>query len=370
MGLGVVGLLASTILFPAVAAIVQQLKPKRKAKSFNGQGQEIRTIDILIPAHNEESHLSLTLTSIISAVDELKSVHGADINVQIIVAADSCTDKTEQIALLFANKVILVQNKSKYRTLENLADQSVADWVCLVDVGTIWPKELLVSFLNQVKNNPKAMAFAPSYKTLQKASQFMNHLWFIERGIKDLENLAGGPVSVHGATVLYQREPLIRVLKQIKYKDWLNDDVVIPMCLRALNENSEIIYSNDEQTKIVDIEQREIKTQSQQKRRIRIVAGNIQWILGLLPFVMSKNKVVGLVSLRRLFRVFWAWWIGFILLSITVVISQIDPAIGLSFWVGTFILIWSSKSLRVAFAASLMAPSYLVPLGDKKFAWK
>jgi cellulose synthase/poly-beta-1,6-N-acetylglucosamine synthase-like glycosyltransferase len=369
MFVGFAGLLGSTILFPALAALFHNLKANRKTKP-NSKPQQIRTIDILIPAHNEESHLSLTLTSIIGAIDHLKAAAKDTVKVQIIVAADACNDKTEQIALLFADKVFSVQNRSKFRTLENLAEQSSADWISLVDVGTIWPKEMLVSFLKQIKESPKAIAFAPSYKTLQRSSQLMDSLWFIERGIKELENLAGGPVSVHGATVLYQRKSFNKVLKKISHEDWLNDDVVIPLCLRAQNENCEILYSNDEHTKILDVEQRVETTQSQQKRRIRIVAGNIQWIVGLLPYIMSKNTVVGLVSLRRLFRVFWAWWATFISLSITIVLSQINPVIGLSFWIGMFIFIWSAKSLRVAFAASLMAPSYLVPTGAKKFAWK
>jgi hypothetical protein len=43
-----------------------------------------------------------------------------------------------------------------------------------------------------------------------------------------------------------------------------------------------------------------------------MLAGNVQWARVLLPACLRRNPVAAIVALRRLFRVFWAWWAVFL----------------------------------------------------------
>lgn len=64
------------------------------------------TFSIIIPAHNEEKYITACLESIKLAEQEVP-----DCRVQIIVAANRCTDKTAEIARKFGAQVIDNQDK-------------------------------------------------------------------------------------------------------------------------------------------------------------------------------------------------------------------------------------------------------------------
>ena len=64
------------------------------------------TFSIIIPAHNEENYIGECLESIKLAEQEVSGNH-----VQIIVAANRCTDKTAEIARKFGAQVIDNQDK-------------------------------------------------------------------------------------------------------------------------------------------------------------------------------------------------------------------------------------------------------------------
>lgn len=190
---------------------------------------------VLIPAHNE----ALTLP------DTLKSVRAAaGSRARIIVGADQCTDSTETRARAGGAEVIQVNFRSKWKTLAAIAKfAGPEDWVALVDSGAVWPSGLLAD-LEPFLLDPSTMAVAPAYFP-RNASLLERIVWQVEAFWKRGENLAGGPVSTHGATVFYRAEVLAAVftyLERFGREQWLNDDIALPFAARILFPGSFLRY--------------------------------------------------------------------------------------------------------------------------------
>ncbi|MEO8234685.1 MAG: glycosyltransferase family A protein [Flavobacterium sp.] len=113
---------------------------------------------IIIPAHNEESFLSLTLQSIIEQTI---------LPTKIVVVNDNSTDKTRDIALAFAenNQTITLVNKTSEaihlpgskviqafnKGLETLDDDY--DFIVKADADLIFPKNYFETIINHFKSD-------------------------------------------------------------------------------------------------------------------------------------------------------------------------------------------------------------------------
>jgi cellulose synthase/poly-beta-1,6-N-acetylglucosamine synthase-like glycosyltransferase len=302
-------------------------------------------LEVLIPAHNEQKDLGRTIQSI------RRSLGTGELEARIVVGADQCSDQTELVAKELGVDVIRVSFASKWKTLKSLVDQSQSEWVALVDVGMEWDELMIPEF---VKNYawPELLFIAPAYE-LEFPSLFNKLNWGIERYLKVLENKSGGPVSVHGATVFYRRSYLVGVLEFLKGRDWLNDDVIIPLTMRALYPHQRGLYLS--QVKVKEFSAKPVSTD----RRFRILMGN----LDILDFVnsrkMSLTPELYLLWGRRRARVFWAYFLSALFLQICLLLPM--PPIGkVSFFSLGILLLLSRKAFRV----SLAAPFYLL-----KFLW-
>ena len=104
-------------------------------------------IEILIPAFNEAEFIGSTLTHIQCAVDHFRteSVSVPAVDIAIRVAADGSTDQTAEIAPAFSQVSVTAKetNAGKWATLNGLLSTCRADWVILVDAGTLWPENFL-----------------------------------------------------------------------------------------------------------------------------------------------------------------------------------------------------------------------------------
>jgi glycosyltransferase involved in cell wall biosynthesis len=302
-------------------------------------------LEILIPAHNEEKDLARTIQSI------RQSLAKANLVSRIVVAADSCSDRTAAVALALGAEVHAVSFASKWKTLGFLVDQSQSEWVAFVDVGMEWEASIVQEFL-KYRLDPELLFIAPTYE-FEGGTFFHRMNWALERFLKRIENKAGGPISVHGATVIYRRQNLIAVLDHLKGREWLNDDVIIPLTMRSLYPMQHGLYLPQ-----VTVKEFAIKPPSTD-RRFRILIGN----LAIMDFVNSKklklNLEMDLLWGRRRTRIFWAYFICLVLLKICLLLPW-SPWINLVSFGCAFLTILSRK----AFRASLSAPYYLL-----RFLW-
>ena len=256
------------------------------------------------------------------------------------------------------------ENNTKWGTLKTLVASSSEDWVILVDAGTVWSESFLKDVWDAIQTEPRALGVAPSYKPLQNGWISML-LWRIERTLKSVESLSGGPVSLHGATVGYRKHLLEKALTGLGDNQWLNDDIVIPLMLRAMNPNGLILYPIGE---VQDAGAR--NDQLDFGRRKRMLQGNLQWTLTLLPGCLRMNPVAGIVAGRRVFRILWAYWFAFLCIGLILIFrAALLPALVIA-----SILVACSGSFRQLVGAaviSLMTPLHIArPNHLFEAAWK
>src|ERR1035437_1571724 len=129
-----------------------------------------------------------------------------------------------------------------------------------------------------------------------------------------METACGGPVSLHGATVAYKTSLVKEALVHLGDRPWLNDDVVIPLTLRALSPEGIILYPVGQVRDAgAELDRPDLG------RRRRILQGNLQWVRSLLWDSCRRNPVAGMVAGRRLFRVLWAYWVACFIAALVLV---------------------------------------------------
>ncbi|MCB0332762.1 MAG: glycosyltransferase [Bdellovibrionales bacterium] len=321
LALGVLGLLGSTTLFPLLAPILHwrlsRVLPNPDSKR-NQRENGARKLTIAIPTCGEVEALERTLQSISYAIayaHKHLTVH--EISIELLVGIDGSAPKALLRAHQFQARVLSSDKRAgKWRMLERMtrhiegrSSAFSSSWVIFADVGVEWPKDFLLSVLSDMKD-PHVVGIAPAY-TIRDSSLIQRSVWSIERSLKTLENFSGGPVSVHGATVGYRIDALIRVFDFCVGKEYANDDVVLPLLIRTLNPSKVIQYRGD--VAVIDTESTEVG--SDERRRTRMLIGNTKWVQDLYPFVLRTNPLVALIALRRVFRILWAYWIGSVFLG-------------------------------------------------------
>jgi glycosyltransferase involved in cell wall biosynthesis len=291
-----------TIFFP-ILAVSMRIFSKHENPFAPSQN---RHLDVLIPAHNESAVIAETINSINIAAKY------ADIDVKIHVGADLCDDNTASIARSEGASVITVDFGKKMSTLRTLVQNSSSEWIAFVDAGTIWEKGFLLPFV-KLSSTPDIMGIAPGY-IVPNGGIAQKTSWWIERLLKKIENLAGGPVSVHGATVFYRRDTLERTMEFLthlgnnKNVDWLNDDVVVPLTMRMLFPSKSIHYTTPLARYFSTLDNDKKSSRQEKNSRERMMIGNLQWIREILPLCWRTNPLVAVIAMRRVFRVYWAIW--------------------------------------------------------------
>jgi cellulose synthase/poly-beta-1,6-N-acetylglucosamine synthase-like glycosyltransferase len=290
-----------TFLFPLLASIV--FKESKRLKPLLPQ-----SVDILIPAYNEAKTIERTLESVTKSIESATSS-----KVRLVIALDGPKDATPEIVKSFAGQVlprgisvkILERslNQGKWFTLMELVGESQGDWSILMDCGTLWSEEFLKQILDRLKVS-SAIGLAPGYRE-SNGSLSKRLIWWQERFLKSIENLAGGPVSLHGATMIFRTQELKRAMKDLKDRPWLNDDVVMSLSLR---KQGEIDYLGSS----LSVSDCGVENQkSELTRRKRILVGNLEWIRELyfrdIGRLIKTNPAVAILCLRRIARVFWVY---------------------------------------------------------------
>lgn len=384
---GVIGTCAATWLFPLVA-----ICSWRRADPHGGELSTLsvpRSLAVLIPAHNEEQSIAHTLESVARARSALFASH-PEVQARIIVGADGCTDGTVAIARSFGCEVIESRSgRGKWNTLVKLvhtAEQS--EIVVLADSGILWPANLLVKILSEFSRSGRTIAVAPTYYNDRQGTLEAVH-WHVERLLKRLEQYAGGPISVHGATVAWSGAVLRAGIKRLQGRRWRNDDVVLPLMARALFPWGVIRYLSD--TAIHETSPP--NPMPELPRRTRLLLGNFEWISSLLPVVWDNNRPAALLALRRVSRLLWAWW----LLTLTAgglgiaaaTLFELSPAEGTVAGVfspasGTFLIVVTALSAALMLLrshhtfrrifdsarVSLLAPIHFVSPSSRSIPWR
>ena len=332
LAVGVTGLALSTTLIPcaiALAVTISSLwRGARWPVSDDASGLSLArcSVALVIPVFNDADLLTRTLKNLQLCLSKKpKSTLG---NVRVIVVADGCSEDSVSIARAAGVEVLAnEQNLGKWSSIKRGALEAARlpagdhpkranfpDWIGFVDCGVEWQSDFIERAAKYLTDS-SVVALAPAYRH-KTSTVFSRCLWKMEATFKRFESLARGPVSVHGATVLYRTAPLLAAFDRLGNEKWLNDDVVLPMMVRCLCPSQRIVYREDLQ--VFDRSPRAPERATAQRHRM--MHGNLQWIRLLLPMVARADFPTFFVAMRRVARVFWAYWVAFVLVGCTVLI--------------------------------------------------
>lgn len=349
-----VGILGMTFLFPLLAAVCSP--PARRSMPSAPHPQ---TIGILIPAHNEEALLPTTLCDVSRAIQQARRL--SPCSFRVLVGADGCTDSTAKLAVELGAEVIATPKQiGKWSMISQLVEScQETQWMVLADCGVTWPRDFLVRLL-PLLTKPDVVGVAPTYRN-DTSGLVERVVWGTERAIKRIESRCGGPVSVHGATVCYRAAELTETLQFLSAHHWLNDDIVIPLCIRALNPSKRLEYVSNLTVSEAATPGRPITNEF--VRRRRLVQGNIQWIRHLWGPVWKHNYVAAILAGRRIFRLLWGYWALGVALTITLTASTFNfTTVQFLVWGALFSALFfyveQLRRLLESGVVSLLAPYY------------
>ena len=346
----------STWLSPLLAWAFYRERNTTLAPAESNPG--LLSLDILIPAHNENESLPATL----AAMKNLK--HDGFSTPKLTVGLSNWSGEEAIRASALADQTISINEPGKWRALIALIENSNADWVALVDAGTVWPEDMLVQ-LKKHFQDPAVMGINPKY-TEANSGLVQRLVWGLESHLKSIENLSGGPISLHGSSIVYRRKELQEAISFLKTNDWWNDDVVVPLTLRKFNRDKKIIYAVN--IPVVDLFPS--SNISEMKRRKRLLFGNLQWVQTLFPELLKSDAVLCILALRRISRMLWAWGISFI--GVGIILLEPNLAYVATLVFVTLALMPKGRRLYEAFLVSLMMPIYFVfhKSDLNKVSWK
>ncbi|NBW41311.1 glycosyltransferase [bacterium] len=305
------------LFLTAIENLFSRFSKSEVEKRMNENQGKLIAISILIPVFRDSEGLRRTLRSIQHV--KAKAKIAKRIAIRVFVGIDGQCPDCSAVAKEYQTEIFVNDNNSgKWPTLLQLIDKSRdSDWIALVDAGVEWDEQLLERCQGSLENRA-VIGVAPSYR-VRGIKGISRISWWYEATLKSLENMLGGPISVHGATVFYRRAELLSVLRELKGVNWLNDDVVIPLMLRSNFSEKQVIYHR---RAFVNDKLSSGSGERAHIRRNRIAIGNCQWIKLLFPTVWRKNKVIALLAMRRVARLFWAWWSLFLAFALVPLILQ------------------------------------------------
>lgn len=311
-GLGYIIVGASLV---ALISSIITLKIFKKNKQ-NHASKKIK-FEALIAAYNEEVNLPITLLAL-ENVQKSLAKYKQNIEFSAFVGLDHCTDESLQRVFDFQKrnqlKVKYFENqgsRGKWFIIKQLIQKSDADWVALTDCAAVWHEDILKAAENLL-NSEDIFCIAPSYLP-DNAGFLETAYWRMEQFLRTLENFARGSIFVHGPTVFYRRDILLKALELLGEKHWINDDVVIPLVLKHHFKNLKVHYMASS-TVVAWVRDRGVVSdvQIEKKRRRRILIGNLQCVFDIIFPRFNLFSVTSLTSVRIVFKLLWAYWLTFI----------------------------------------------------------
>jgi cellulose synthase/poly-beta-1,6-N-acetylglucosamine synthase-like glycosyltransferase len=367
---GFAGLAWATVGAPFFGMLLHALFPKN-TPSPTREGSAPK-LEILIAAHNEEHVIAQTLESVRA------SAARAGLDTAITVGLDHCTDGTAKLVEDFARRSSIPAKglanpgkNGKWSVLKFLVENARADWVAVVDSGSVWHEELVAAAI-PFFSDPRLLAVAPSYVP-QKGGALERFNWRLEQLAKGMESKAGGPISLHGATIFYRLATLKAAMAELGGTVWLNDDVVVPLTLRLRNPGGKIAYlaNGPKGGWVGDVGVR-AELGLEYRRRRRMIMGNLQWISRILLRNLTVDPAVTCLASRRACRMFWAYFILAIAVGAAwLIASPLAIAAAAGAGLAAFAASNWIRRLAMAFLSGLLVPYYWLEMrGSKDISWR
>ncbi len=298
---------------------------------------QLPQIAILIPAYNEAAVIA-------DKVANLAQIDYPTERLTVVIACDGCKDNTAQLAQQAIDaldqplniKVLnFTKNRGKVAVLNEVIPLLNAKIIALSDASAMIAKDALWRAAEHF-TQPNVGVVAATYQLSVAGNQGEAAYWQYQINVKRGEAALGSPIGVHGALYFF-KAPLFTPLAA----DTINDDFILPM--RIVGQGYRAIYDPE----IISIELEQASRDMDQRRRIRIAAGNFQQLLRLPELLNPRLKGTAFCftsgkALRSLMPLLLLlqWWLCLILSTEYFLFGWLSLAQALLFliaWLSTFL---------------------------------
>ena len=277
-----------------------------KASKSNSAKGRLPTITIFIPVYNEES------------VIENKITNSFDLNyptelIEIVVASDGSTDRTNEITRQFEKKGLKVyindSNEGKNATINKFVPHTKGEIIVFTDANSIFSIESLNAIIHNF-NDPRVGCVGGKLTYLEGDSLTAKGegVYFkYENSIRELEGLGGVMVGANGAIYAIRRELFIPVPPHVP-NDFFHPLSVLKRGYRSVFESNAIAFEKPTENQGEEF-----------NRRVRIVTRSFGALVEI-------QKRYGLFTGRGFFNIIShkiLRWFAFPLMLISYILSLI-----------------------------------------------
>lgn len=185
-------------------------------------------ITVVIPAHNEERHISKCIESVLSS-DYPKN------KIEIIVVDDGSDDKTREISRRYKIKLISQPHKGKVEALNKAVEEAKNKFILTIDADSYIEKDFIKKMVAPFSDKNIGATTG-----IVKIDNIKRPITFFQAGEYNLHNMIrhsfsqvfGNSVWFLGALACYRKD----ILKRIKFKkESLTEDMFLSLEMRKQN---------------------------------------------------------------------------------------------------------------------------------------
>lgn len=239
------------------------------------------TVHLILPAYNEAENI----------VEKIKNISTLDYpenKLKVTLICDGCTDNTAKLARLAHSSfecqhldleiIEKTNNEGKISVINQAILSSPHEIIALSDISALISIDALLIASSHFKVRSIGVV-SGTYSFLNPSTAGEEIYWKYQTAIKRRESKTGSTLGVHGAFYLFRR----RLFSPLT-ANTINDDFILPMSI--VEKGYKAVY----EPRINAVELEQASSATNQNRRRRIAAGNVQQFIKLWRLIHPKYK--------------------------------------------------------------------------------
>lgn len=325
--LGIGCIIHSYVVYPF---LTQYFARFRKSNDWSYEKEELPSISIIIPAHNEEQVIQQKLDSVLSSDFPMEKI-------QLLIGADHCQDGTVDIISSYQSRFPdmkwfdFQERQGKINIVNQLLKEVKNEVIILTDANVLFEENTIVELVKHFKN-PK----------IGLVDSRMEHFGLKKTGISIAENgyisnevqtknaegkLWGAMMGPFGGCFAFRKSCFDPIPSHFLVDDFFLNMLILQKGYLCINEQNARVFEDVSNESWIEF-----------KRKIRISAGNFQNLSHFWPMLFRFDGI----SYAFFSHKFLRWILPFFML---------------------FILIGSSFLIRDHIAYAIINVLFLLPLG-------
>jgi cellulose synthase/poly-beta-1,6-N-acetylglucosamine synthase-like glycosyltransferase len=188
------------VLYPAFAAVLARIAPRRVAKA-----DVEPTVTIILAAYNEE-------TVIARRIENLQELDYPKDKLQIVVTSDASTDRTEEIAARYEGVTVISNPRGgKVAAQDNAVRQTESEVVAFSDANATWAPDALRKLMRPFADPAVAYACGQLRILAADGSNKEGLYWRYEMGVRAAESRLGSITGGNGSIYAVRRSDYVEV---------------------------------------------------------------------------------------------------------------------------------------------------------------